>query len=234
MQLRTSKGFASLTRLSPRLNNWAMAVALPALLCLSPITVAAGDPAAGRGKTAVCAACHNRDGNSLSSAFPKLAGQNERYLIKQMEDIKNGVRPVPTMAGQLDNLSEQDIADIAAYYAAQAPTSSHAEADKVTLGASIYRGGIRATGVAACAACHGPAGQGNGPAGFPRLAGQHAEYIADQLRRFRAGAEYSLAENPKARVNDGDARMMRDTALRLTDKQIDSVASFIAGLYSEQ
>jgi len=194
-------------------------------------TALAGDADAGKGKTLVCSACHGADGNSLAATFPKLAGQNERYLIKQMNDIKNGARPVPTMAGQLDNMSDEDIADIAAFYASQSGTGGQADAAKVALGAKVYRGGVSETGVAACAACHGARGGGNAPAGFPALAGQHPEYIADQLRRFRTGAENTLEENPNGRTNDGDARMMRDTALRMTDNEIDAVSSFIAGLH---
>ena len=191
----------------------------------------AADAAAGKEKTMMCSACHAADGNSVVPTFPKLAGQNERYLLKQLNDIKSGARPVPTMAGQLDNMSDEDLANIAAFYAGQAPTPGQADPAKAALGGMIYRGGVSASGVPACAACHGATGAGNGPAGWPALAGQHADYIADQLRRFRAGAEYTLEENPNVRTNDGDTRMMRDTAYRLTDREIDSVASFIAGLH---
>ena len=191
----------------------------------------AADASAGKDKTLVCSACHGADGNSAVPSFPKLAGQNERYLIKQMADIKSGARPVPTMAGQLDNMSDEDIANIAAFYASQSASGGQADPAKVALGAKVYRGGVSETGVAACAACHGARGGGNAPAGFPALAGQHADYIAAQLRSFRTGAENTLAENPGGRTNDGDARMMRDTALRMTDNEIDAVASFIAGLH---
>ena len=194
-------------------------------------TALAGDAAAGKGKTPVCSACHGADGNSLAAAFPKLAGQNERYLIKQMQDIKSGARPVPTMAGQLDNMSDADIADVAAYYAGQLGSGGQADPGKLALGAKVYRAGVSARGVAACAACHGARGGGNAPAGFPSLAGQHAEYIADQLRRFRTGAENTLEENPNGRTNDSDARMMRDVAFPMSDNEIDAVASFIAGLH---
>jgi cytochrome c553 len=200
----------------------AASVAAPAL---------AGDAAAGKNLTLTCSACHGADGNSVVPTFPKLAGQNERYLIKQLQDIKSGARPVPTMAGQLDNLSDGNLADIAAWFASQAPSGGQADPAKVELGARIWRGGVSETGIAACSACHGARGAGNGPAGFPALAGQHAEYVADQLRRFRAGAEYTLEENPNVRTNDGDVRIMRDNAYRLTDKEIDAVASFIAGLH---
>ncbi len=191
----------------------------------------AGDAAAGKDLTMVCSACHGADGNSAAPTFPKLAGQNERYLLKQLQDIKSGARPVPTMAGQLDNMSDTDMANIAAFYASQVGSGGQADPDKVELGASVYRGGVSATGVAACAACHGADGSGNAPAGFPKLSGQHADYIADQLRRFRTGADNTLEQNPNGRTNDGDARMMRDVAHRMTDNEIDAVASFIAGLH---
>ena len=191
----------------------------------------AGDASAGKAKTMVCSACHGVYGNSAVPTFPKLAGQNERYLVKQMQDIKSGARPVPTMAGQLDNMSDEDLANIAAFYAGEQGTGGQADPAKIALGGNVYRGGVSASGVAACVACHGAAGGGNAPAGFPVLAGQHADYIADQLRRFRTGAENTLEQNPAGRTNDGDARMMRDTALRMTDNEIDAVASFIAGLH---
>jgi len=192
---------------------------------------AAGSPAAGKSKTLVCSACHGADGNSAAATFPKLAGQNEKYLVKQMEDIKSGARPVPTMAGQLDNLSAEDFADIAAWYASQTNSGGQTSAEMVELGQKVYRAGVSTRGVAACTACHGPRGNGNGPAGFPALAGQHADYIADQLRRFRIGSENTLADNAAARTNDGDGRMMRDVAAGMSDNQIDAVSSYIAGLH---
>ena len=120
----------------------------------------AGDAAAGERKSAVCAACHGADGNSELGSNPKLAGQNVRYLVKQMTDIKEGNRTVALMTGLLDNMSEQDLEDIAAYYAEQEHTIQGADPALVELGSSIYRGGIADLGVAACTACHGPAGDG--------------------------------------------------------------------------
>jgi cytochrome c553 len=193
--------------------------------------VLAADAAAGKDLTLVCSACHGADGNSVVGTFPKLAGQNEKYLLKQLADIKSGVRPVPTMAGQLDNLSDTDMANIAAYYAGQAASGGQAEEAQVALGQKVYRAGVSKRGIAACTACHGARGGGNAPAGFPALAGQHPEYIADQLRRFRTGAENTLEENPNGRTNDGDSRMMRDVAANMTDNEITAVASFIAGLH---
>ncbi len=209
-----------------------IAIALALALVLGSVPGAfAGDAAAGKGKTLVCSACHGVDGNSAAATFPKLAGQNGKYLIKQMLDIKNGARPVPTMVGQLDNMSDEDIADIAAWYSGQVNSGGQAEAELVALGQKVYRAGNSARGVAACTACHSPRGGGNAPAGFPALAGQHADYTADQLRRFRIGAENTLEQNPGGRTNDGDGRMMRDVAAGMSENEIAAVSSYIAGLH---
>ncbi len=201
---------------------------------------AAGDAAAGKSKAAACVACHGADGNSMVGTFPKLAGQNERYLVKQMKDIQCGAlsrdeqkqrkcagRAVPAMTGQLDRFNDQDLADIAAFYAAQAISVGQAKAELVDKGAEIYRAGIADKGVAACTACHSPTGQGNAAAGYPSLGGQHADYLVAQLKAFRAGAD----GDANGRNNDGDARMMRDVAYRLSDSEIEAVSSFISGLH---
>lgn len=182
---------------------------------------AAGDAAAGETKVAVCAACHGTDGNSALGANPKLAGQNERYTLKQLLDIKSGARSVPLMTGLLDNMSEQDLADIAAFYAAQQTTVQGADPELVELGQRIYRAGIADLGVAACSACHSPSGSGVAQAGFPALGGQHAEYIAAQMKAFRSGS----------RDNDGDTAPMRIVSERLTDREIEALASYISGLH---
>jgi cytochrome c553 len=185
-----------------------------------------GDAAAGKAQTAVCGACHGPDGNSAVPTFPKLAGQGEKYLLKQLQDIRDGARPVPTMAGQLDGKSNQDLADIAAYYASQTRTGGQTDPALLALGESVYRGGIPERKVAACTACHSPTGSGNAPAGFPALAGQHADYIAAQLIAYRKGYE-----DEAGRTNDGDIRIMRTTAFGLSDKEIQAVASYAAGLH---
>ena len=187
---------------------------------------AAGNADAGKTKAAPCGACHGADGNSPAPTFPKLAGQHESYLLKQMKDIKSGPagkggRSVPTMAGQLDALSEQDMQDIAAYFASQQRSPSAAKKELVDLGETVYRAGLRDRGIAACSACHSPTGNGNAPARFPSLSGQHPDYIAAALRQFRS----------EERSNDGDTRIMRDVAAHLTDKELDAVASFAAGLH---
>jgi len=188
--------------------------------------VPVGDAAAGEAQTAVCSACHGADGNSAVPTFPKLADQGQKYLYKQLVDIRDGARSVPTMAGQLDGKTNQDLADIAAYYADQARSGGQTDPELLALGESVYRSGIPERKVAACAACHSPTGSGNAPAGFPSLAGQHADYIAAQLVAYRKGYE-----DETGRTNDGDIRIMRITAFGLSDKEIQAVASYAAGLH---
>lgn len=182
--------------------------------------VHAGDAEAGKAKSATCAACHGADGNSLAPTFPKIAGQGERYLVKQMLDIRDGRRSVPEMVPFVSGLSDEDIADISAYFAAQAPSAGGAKEELVALGQRVYRGGIEERGIPACIACHGPNGNGIEPAMFPRLAGQHATYTVTQLNKF------SMNE----RQNDGDTRLMRDIAYRMHATEIEAVASYIEGL----
>jgi cytochrome c553 len=181
---------------------------------------AQGDAEAGAGKVATCAACHGGDGNSVMPSFPKLAALGEKYLYKQLMDVKEGRRIIVQMTGILDPLNEQDLRDIAAYYDAQVPAMGVADADLAVRGQEIYRGGDLATGLPACTGCHSPTGKGNDPAGFPRLAGQHAEYITTQLTNFREGV----------RNNDGDAMIMRTIAGRLSNRDIEAVSSYIQGL----
>lgn len=190
----------------------------------------AGDVEAGKTKSATCGACHGADGNSAAAAFPKLAGQNEKYLIKQMNDIKSGARSVALMAGQLNSFSDEDIADVAAYFAAQAASIGNAKPELVELGQSLYRAGNTDTGVPACSACHSPTGKGNAAAGFPALSGQHADYIAAQLKAFRLGARDETASD-SVRVNDGETRVMRDIAFKLKDFEIEALASYVNGLH---
>ena len=142
-----------------------------------------------------------------------------------MQDIRDGRRPVALMAGQVDNMTDQDLSDIAAFYDAQPRTGGTAEPDKVSLGRKVYLGGIAERQVPACSGCHSPTGNGNGPAGYPALAGQHADYVTAQLKMFRKGYE-----DPAGRTNGGEAKIMRTTAFRMSDMEIEAVASYIAGL----
>ena len=196
-------------------------VSLLLTLGLTGLAQAAGDAAAGQGKVAVCGACHGADGNSPAPNFPKLAGQGERYLLKQLHDIKSGARSVVEMTGMLDNLSEQDMADIAAYFASQKMSVGAADPKLVERGEALFRGGKLEEGMPACTGCHSPDGSGNAQAGFPHLGGQHAQYVAKQLTNFREGD----------RTNDGDTMMMRAIAAKLSNKDIEAVSSYIQGLH---
>lgn len=193
----------------------------------------AGDAAAGQTKAAACGACHGTDGNS-APGFPRLAGQNARYIFKQLSDFKAGRRVNATMQGMAAPLSAQDMADVAAYFSAQKPGVDAAKADLVKAGEHIYRGGNPATGLSPCAGCHNPAGQGNPEAGFPHLGGQHADYVAAQLKAFRAAGRNDIGDMVK-RSNDGmkpgDQGPMQMIAAKLSDAEIEAVSSFISGLH---
>lgn len=209
--------------------NYRLILAAVAGALISPLThaqgVVKGDPAkAQQIVTQVCAACHGADGNSTISANPSLAGQHPEYTLKQLlnfksQDGKPAERGNAVMAGMVASLSADDMGNLAAYFAGQKPKPRAArDPELVKLGQAIYRGGILDRGVAACASCHSPNGAGI-PAQFPRLAGQHAEYTAAQLKAFRGGE----------RANDPN-RMMRGVAVKLSDREISAVAEYIAGL----
>ena len=180
-----------------------------------------GDAAAGQAKTAVCGACHNPDGNSMAPNFPKLAGQGERYLEKQLHDIKSGKRTVLEMTGMLAAFNEQDLADIAAYFSSQKGSVGAADPKLVEHGRALFNGGDIDKGLPACTGCHSPNGAGIALAGFPHLGGQHATYVAKQLTDFREGN----------RTNDGDATTMRTIASKLSNKDIEALSSYIQGLH---
>lgn len=187
--------------------------------------VVKGDPAKARQTaTQVCAACHGSDGNSAQAVNPNLAGQHAEYTYKQLKDFKTqgGAavgRTNAIMSGMVANLSDEDMRNLAAYFAEKTPKPSSArDPDLVKLGRAIYRGGMLSKGVAACASCHSPNGAGV-PAQFPRLAGQHAEYVEAQLRAFRSGE----------RANDPN-QIMRNVAGKLDDREIKAVAEFISGV----
>lgn len=184
-------------------------------------TAVVGDAAAGQGKVAVCGACHGADGNSLAPTFPKLAGQGERYLLKQLNDIKSGARIVVPMTGMLSNLNEQDLADIAAYFSSQHMSVGAADPKLVARGKELFSGGKLEQGMPACIGCHSPNGAGNAAAGFPKIGGQQADYIALQLTNFREGE----------RTNDGDTKIMRSIAEKLSNKDIAALSSYIQGLH---
>ena len=184
------------------------------------VALAGGDAERGSTLTATCVACHGDDGNSLAGSFPNIAGQNEKYLLKQLRDMKSGARAQNLMVGIVDTLSDQDMEDLAAFYAGKTAAESVADPELALQGEHIYRSGIARKGVAACSACHSPTGQGNDLASFPKLAGQWSEYTEAQLKAFRVGERH----------NDGESKMMRLSAMDLSDAEIAAVASYIAGL----
>ncbi len=200
------------------MNKWLVSVSI--LLAMAVGTAqAAGDAEAGKTKSAICLACHGADGNSATALWPKLAGQHPSYIKKQLLEFKDGARKNDLMSPMAMPLSEQDMDDLAAYFSSQTQTPGTAAADQVEQGERVYRAGNAATDVAACMACHGPAGMGNPAAKFPRISGQHAEYVEKMLKDFRSGQ----------RTND-NAKMMRNVVARMTDKEIAAVAQYVQGL----
>ena len=205
-----------------------MAHAVAAMLWAGAVAAQApAKPDADKGKeiaAQVCAACHAADGNSPLAANPKVAGQFYEYLHKQLVNFKpqagkKAARENAVMAGMVANLSAADMQNVAAYYAAQKLKPAAAkDKELAALGQKIYRGGNATTTVAACAGCHGPTGAGI-PAQYPRISGQFAEYVEAQLKAFRAGT----------RANDPNG-MMRGVAARMTDREIQAVSEYVAGL----
>ena len=196
-------------------------------LGLSATAVAQGDAEAGKAKSAVCAACHGPDGNSMIDMNPKLAGQHEKYLVKQLTEFKLASqtggeegRNNAVMNGMAAPLSTQDMEDLAAYFSSQEATPGETPEQYIEAGKAMYQGGDEERGITACIACHGPQGNGMALAGFPDISGQHATYTASQLKSFRSGQRH----------NDMNG-MMRDIAMKLTDDDIEILSNYISGLH---
>ena len=204
-----------------RLHVFRAALAAAAFLQCAPLVAQDKVPAAA---AQVCAACHASDGNSTAAANPKIAGQFAEYLHKQLADFKGQANKKPVRAsaimnGMVANLSDADMKSLAAYYSGQAlKPAAAADKDLAAAGQKLWRGGNAASGVPACAGCHGPAGAGN-PVQYPRLGGQFAEYIVAQLKAFKEGA----------RSNDPNG-MMRGVAARMSEREMRAVAEYAAGL----
>ncbi|ANS83955.1 Cytochrome c4 [Vibrio scophthalmi] len=188
---------------------------------------AQGSIEAGKEKSQTCVACHGADGNSLLGMYPSLAGQHEKYLEKQLKDLKLGMtsggkqgRFDPVMSGMALPLNEQDMADLAAYYASLPLAHSTTPENVVEQGKVLYTAGDAERGLTACIACHGPRGNGTELSGFPKISGQQPDYIKAQLVKFRDGT----------RENDMNA-MMRDIAQKLTDEDIDTLSNYMGGLH---
>lgn len=182
--------------------------------------VSAGDVASGKSKSGLCGTCHGADGNSAISINPKLAGQGEKYLLKQLEEFKSGVRKNDTMKAMTASLSQKDMQDIAAFYASQSIQHSAVPDKYIQSGKSLYNGGDSDRDIPACIACHGANGNGMPAAGFPALGGQHPEYAIAQLKAFRAGT----------RSNDKSS-VMRNVVAKMSDEQIEAIAYYLVGLH---
>ena len=200
------------------------------MFCIALQVFAKGDVESGAAKVAACASCHGNDGNSMVPVWPKLAGIGEKYIFQQLLLIKSKERVIVEMTGLLDASTEQDLWDMAAYYNKQGRSLSGAEeiklvnvsdpSEALAMGERVYRAGNLKSGVAACTGCHAPSGAGNGPAGYPALGGQHADYIEKQLLAYRRGERRSGA----------NAQIMQGVAQYLSDDEIKAVANYIAGL----
>ncbi|HWU75020.1 MAG TPA: c-type cytochrome [Rhodanobacter sp.] len=206
----------------------APAAASTAAAAAAPATMASaeakpGDATAGQAKAAVCGACHGMDGNSSDAQYPKLAGQSEQYIVRQLTDFKSGKRQNPIMLGMATPLSTQDMHDVAAYFASQKPLPGVADEALVELGQSLFRGGDAKRGVPACMACHSIDGSGNPGAMYPRLAGQHAQYIEAVLKAWHDGDSWG---------DDAHSQIMPTIAKKLNADDIAALASYIEGLHS--
>ncbi|MBA6263458.1 MAG: c-type cytochrome [Colwellia sp.] len=184
---------------------------------VATVAVITEEAIAGKAKSAVCSACHGVGGNSVVPMYPKLAGQHAEYTAKQLKEFKSGARENAVMAGMAAALSEQDMAELGAYFASQKPTPGNGK--ESAFGRKLYFGGDVARGITACIACHGVSGKGIAKAGFPAVANQSVEYLTAQLTSFKAGERY----------NDRNS-MMRNIAKRLKQKDIDALAQFMSSL----
>ena len=180
---------------------------------------AGGDVSKGKELSATCVACHGADGNSPAPDFPKLAGQNAKYIAKQLANFKDEVRVNAIMYPFAAQLSEQDMLDLGAFYASQTIEMGAVNEDLVEAGRQLYRGGNAESGVPACMACHGPNGKGVPAAGWPMLSGQYSQYTEAQLRAFASGER-----------NNSPNGMMHDIAKKMTEEEIKAVSAYVSGL----
>lgn len=182
-----------------------------------------GDATAGAAKAGVCAACHGIDGNPASSQYPKLAGQHETYIVRQLGLFKSHKRDNPIMMGFVAPLSEQDMHDIGAYFASKTSLPGVADTKLVARGEQIYRGGDAAADTPACMACHAPDGRGNPGAGYPQIGGQFADYVMPKLKDWHDGKSWG---------DDDHAKIMPAVVKNLGEQDIAAVASYIEGLHT--
>lgn len=195
----------------------------------APAPLAAGDAAAGAAKAATCVACHGLNGNSVNPEWPTIAGQNAVYAHDQIKRIRDGLRPVPLMQPMVQDLTDQDIADLAAHFATLTPAGLEADPSYWEAGQRLYRSGDAERGIPACAACHGPVGRGVPAAGYPALQAQHAVYTVKQLNDYANGARYNKDEQGRPLAGP-NAQMMITIAQRLTPEDRRNLASYLQGI----
>ncbi len=186
----------------------------------------AGDVKLGKEKSVICASCHGADGNSVNPVWPKIAGQHKQYTARQLALFKNGERKGTVMAGMVAGLTEDDMKNLAAFFANQKSNTGSADESLVEVGKAVYQGGNAKMKIPACMACHGVAGKGNPLSGYPVLAGQHAAYTEQRLKDYRAGEK-------TADDDDINGKVMADVVKYLSDDEIKAVSNYIQGLYSE-
>jgi len=202
-----------------QMKKWFAVIGLLPLMAVPAASAVTGDPAAGAQKAAVCGACHGSDGNSLNPEWPKLAGQQASYIASQLAAFKAGTRVNVIMAPNAMVLGEQDMADLAAYFSKQTLQGGEADPSLYKAGEKLYRGGDATRGLPACIACHGPQGEGNGPAQYPSLRAQHSVYTYAQLKAFASGERKSATNS-----------IMQTVAGKLSDEEMRAVASYVQGL----
>jgi cytochrome c553 len=217
-QLTPKWTFQLTARFNSRLSAL-VAVSAVSFLSLSSAARAEGNASAGQAKAATCAACHGADGNSVNPEWPSLAGQHSQYTVKQLKAFKTGIRKNDLMTPMAMGLSEQDMEDLGAHFASQSARGLEADKSKVELGQRLFRGGNAKTQTPACIACHGPNGRGNPGAMYPSIRGQQATYIAAQLNAYKKGSR-----------NTDATKSMNEIAAKLSDEEIQAVASFAQGL----
>lgn len=206
----------------------AAAVTLSTLVFLPLPAVAKGSAEAGATKAATCMACHGVNGNSVNPEWPSLAGQNASYIGEQLKLYRANKRLNPNMNPQVAALTDEDIADLAAYYATQTPTGLEADPSYWKAGEKLYRAGDAKRAIPACQACHGPVGRGNPGAGFPSVRAQHSVYTVKQLNDYVSQNRYRDADGKVQKSRNG--QMMVDIAKRLSAEDIRDLASYIQGM----
>lgn len=187
--------------------------------------IAQGDAEKGKTLSATCVACHGTDGNSVNPIWPTLAGQHPNYIARQLKLYKSGERENAVMMPMTMGLSEQDMADLGAYFGSQEPKMLAADPAKIELGEAIYQGGLKDRDIPACLACHGPTGQGNPLSGYPVVANQYAAYMVDQLNLFKEGRVVPGKD-------DMNGKIMAQVAQYMTQEEIEAVSSYMQGLQS--